>query len=107
MLNQPGRMQDIELMHLRYALESAVLALGAIDSNSLDERDHNWQEAFCYLNDLKNHLEAIANIPRKVLFFLFMFSCYRRYPFGEKYPRPFGFSFCINCRSFYIFLLVY
>ncbi|KAI4380183.1 hypothetical protein MLD38_006402 [Melastoma candidum] len=60
------RMQDIELMHMRYALESAVLALGTIDSNSLDERDNHCQEAFCYLNDLQNHLEAIMNIPRKI-----------------------------------------
>ncbi|KAM7490346.1 hypothetical protein LguiA_033267 [Lonicera macranthoides] len=59
------RMQDVELMHMRYALESAVLALGVMGKSMTDERDH--QMALYYLKDLRNHLEAINNFPRKIL----------------------------------------
>ncbi|XP_022976078.1 uncharacterized protein LOC111476590 isoform X1 [Cucurbita maxima] len=60
------RIQDIELMHMRYALESAVLALGAMEKGMTAERDYH-QVAFCHLNDLSKHLESIDNIARKVL----------------------------------------
>lgn len=59
-------MQDIELMHMRYALESAVLGLGAIEVSLTDEKDGQGLMAFCHLKDLRIHLDAIANIPRKV-----------------------------------------
>lgn len=59
------RMQDVELMHMRYTLESAVLALGAMGRSKTDEASH--QIALCYLKDLRNHLEAISNIPRKIM----------------------------------------
>ncbi|KAF3638651.1 hypothetical protein FXO37_24270 [Capsicum annuum] len=58
------RMEDIELMHMRYALESAVLALGAMEKN-IGEGVGNDQINMCYLKDLKNHLDAINNIFRK------------------------------------------
>lgn len=60
------RVQDIELMHMRYALESTVLALGAMRRKITDEKERH-QVALCYLKDLGSHLEAIANIPRKIL----------------------------------------
>ncbi|XP_047251765.1 uncharacterized protein LOC107839091 isoform X3 [Capsicum annuum] len=60
------RMEDIELMHMRYALESAVLALGAMEKN-IGEGVGNDQINMCYLKDLKNHLDAINNIFRKIL----------------------------------------
>lgn len=74
-----GRMQDIELMHMRYALESTILALGTMERTTSDERTNLYHMALCHLKDLSNHLEAIKNIPRKVecglpltkLFFLF------------------------------------
>ncbi|WMV42821.1 hypothetical protein MTR67_036206 [Solanum verrucosum] len=59
------RMEDIELMHMRYALESAVLALGEMEKN-IGEGVGNDQINSCYLKDLKNHLDAINNIFRKV-----------------------------------------
>lgn len=59
-------MQDIELMHMRYALESAVLALRAMERSMAGERESHYQEPFCHLKDLQSHLEAITNIPRKV-----------------------------------------
>lgn len=73
------RMQDIELMHMRYALESIVIALGVMERSMTDERGSHYQAALCHLKDLRNHLEAITNIPRKValhenfplLFYLF------------------------------------
>lgn len=61
------RMQDIELMHMRYALESTVLALGVMERCTTDERQSHLQVALCHLKDLRNHLEAITNIPRKVI----------------------------------------
>ncbi|KAL0553274.1 hypothetical protein IC582_007163 [Cucumis melo] len=60
------RIQDIELMHMRYALESAVLALGSMEKGVTAERDYH-QVAFCHLNDLSKHLESIDNIARKIL----------------------------------------
>ncbi|KAK4364946.1 hypothetical protein RND71_016304 [Anisodus tanguticus] len=60
------RMEDIELMHMRYALESAVLALGEMEKN-IGEGVGNDQINLCYLKDLKNHLDAINNIFRKIL----------------------------------------
>ncbi|XP_075107825.1 uncharacterized protein LOC107781681 [Nicotiana tabacum] len=60
------RMEDIEFMHMRYALESAVLALGEMEKN-IGEGVGNGQFNFCYLKDLKNHLDAINNIFRKIL----------------------------------------
>ncbi|KAA8525316.1 hypothetical protein F0562_007171 [Nyssa sinensis] len=61
------RMQDVEFMHMRYALEFTVLALGAMESSMSDETGSHHQMAFCYLKDLRKHLEAISNIPRKIL----------------------------------------
>ncbi|XP_037495181.1 uncharacterized protein LOC105638290 [Jatropha curcas] len=61
------RMQDIELMHMRYALESIILALGIMERSTNDEKESHHQSALCHLKDLKNHLEAITNIPRKIL----------------------------------------
>ncbi|XP_031374174.1 uncharacterized protein LOC116188838 isoform X3 [Punica granatum] len=60
------RMQDIELMHMRYALESTVLALGAMEKSSHDGKESHQQEAVCHLKDLRNHLEAINDVPRKI-----------------------------------------
>ncbi|KAL8521988.1 hypothetical protein ACS0TY_012224 [Phlomoides rotata] len=59
------RMQDVELMHMRYALESAVVALGAMEKSTTDGiRDQ--QVAFCCLKELKNHFDAITNTSRKI-----------------------------------------
>ncbi|KAK1551145.1 hypothetical protein Q3G72_031043 [Acer saccharum] len=60
------RMQDVELMHMRYTLESTVLALGAMERSMSDESASHHHVALCQLKDLRNHLEAITNIPRKI-----------------------------------------
>ncbi|GAV76003.1 hypothetical protein CFOL_v3_19478 [Cephalotus follicularis] len=60
------RMQDIEFMRMRYALESAVLALGAMERSMTVDMENYPQVAECHLKDLRNHLEAITNIPRKI-----------------------------------------
>lgn len=54
-------------MHMRYALEAIVLALGAMDEVIKDETDANHHVVFYYLKDLTTHLEAIKNVPRKVI----------------------------------------
>ncbi|KAE8713997.1 Zinc finger FYVE domain-containing protein 26 isoform 2 [Hibiscus syriacus] len=61
-----AKVQDIELMHMRYALESTVLALGAMERSMTGDKVTH-QVALCHLQDLKNHLAAIKNIPRKIL----------------------------------------
>ncbi|KAF5743274.1 Zinc finger FYVE domain-containing protein 26 isoform 3 [Tripterygium wilfordii] len=61
------RMQDIELMRMRYALESTVLALGEMERSITSERESHHQVALCHLKDLRNHLEAITNLPRKIM----------------------------------------
>lgn len=58
-------MQDVELMHMRYALESAVFALGAMENCTTAGAGRN-EIPFRYLRDLKNHLDAIHSNPRKV-----------------------------------------
>ncbi|GKU87148.1 hypothetical protein SLEP1_g1595 [Rubroshorea leprosula] len=60
------RVQDIELMHMRYVLESTVLALGAMERKMTDEKERH-QVALSYLKDLGNHLEAITNVARKIM----------------------------------------
>ncbi|XP_031125569.1 uncharacterized protein LOC116027922 [Ipomoea triloba] len=59
------RVQDIELMHMRYALESAVLSLGAMEDDT-SVGDGKGNANMCYLKDLKSHLDAINNVPRKI-----------------------------------------
>ncbi|KAI3977360.1 hypothetical protein MKX01_000273 [Papaver californicum] len=60
------RMQDIELMQMRYTLQSAVLALGAMEQSISDETQFYHQMALLHLKELRNHLEAVSNIPRKI-----------------------------------------
>ncbi|KAL3655643.1 hypothetical protein CASFOL_000039 [Castilleja foliolosa] len=59
------RMQDFELLHMRYALESAVLALEAMEKSSTDGTGDR-QMTLCHLKALKNHMDAITNTSRKV-----------------------------------------
>ncbi|KFK32552.1 hypothetical protein AALP_AA6G257700 [Arabis alpina] len=61
------RIQDIELMHMRYALEAIVLALGAMEEAVKNETDASHRVVFYHLKDLTNHLEAIKNVPRKIM----------------------------------------
>ncbi|KAL3745323.1 hypothetical protein ACJRO7_014433 [Eucalyptus globulus] len=61
------RMQDIELMNMRYALESTVLALGAMEKTVHNEGEDHGPVALHHLKDLRNHLEAIKYVPRKIL----------------------------------------
>lgn len=60
------RIQDIELVHFRYALESAIIALGTMEKFTDKDCENHLQKAMWYMRDLKNHLEAISSIPRKV-----------------------------------------
>ncbi|KAL8063412.1 hypothetical protein ABFX02_01G025300 [Erythranthe guttata] len=59
------RMQDFELMHMRYALESSVLMLGAMEKSTTDGTGDQ-QVALTYLKELKSHLDAITNTSRKI-----------------------------------------
>lgn len=56
-------------MHMRYALESSVLALGAMERSMSDEAETNQDVPLVHLKDLQSHLDAISNLPRKVISF--------------------------------------
>ncbi|XP_027180766.1 uncharacterized protein LOC113779395 [Coffea eugenioides] len=60
------RMQDIELMHMRYALESAIFALGSMEKCIAAGPGEN-EMTMGYLRDLKSHMDAIHNNTRKIL----------------------------------------
>ncbi|MED6195197.1 hypothetical protein PIB30_035809, partial [Stylosanthes scabra] len=60
------RKQDIDLMHMRYALESIVLALGAMERSTSDEIENYQAVPLSHLKDLQSHLDAISSLPRKI-----------------------------------------
>ncbi|XP_051127624.1 uncharacterized protein LOC127249073 isoform X2 [Andrographis paniculata] len=59
------RMQDIELVHMRYALEFSIIALGAMENSTADGTGDQ-EMILSSLKELKNHLDAVTNISRKV-----------------------------------------
>lgn len=64
-------MQDIELMHMRYALESAVFALGSMERSVGSELDNQCRIALSHLKDMQTHMESVSSAPRKVSSFSF------------------------------------
>lgn len=60
------RLRDVELMHMQYALESAVLSLSYIGRNS--DNEENFQIAMSYLGQMQSHVESIQDFSRKVSF---------------------------------------
>ncbi|KAM0824003.1 hypothetical protein ACQ4PT_070491 [Festuca glaucescens] len=59
------RMHDIELMHMRYALQSVALALGEMEKCG-DGNEHHYHIALSYLKDMQNFMDAIKSTPRKI-----------------------------------------
>ncbi|KAG8044887.1 hypothetical protein GUJ93_ZPchr0008g11794, partial [Zizania palustris] len=60
------RMHDIELMHMRYALQSVVLALGEMEKGTVDGNERHYRIASSYLREMHNFMEAIKSTPRKI-----------------------------------------
>ncbi|XP_064990639.1 uncharacterized protein LOC135628052 isoform X1 [Musa acuminata AAA Group] len=60
------RMQDIELLHMRYVLESAIFALGIMERCAAVVNNPQLHVAMSYLKDMQNHMEAIRNVPRRI-----------------------------------------
>ena len=58
---------------MRYALDCAVMALGAMEKSVSDDKKCHPLMALSFLKQLRLHLEAINNVPRKVL--LFVYCC--------------------------------
>ena len=58
-------MHDIELMHMRYALQSVALALGEMEKCDVGD-EHHYHIALSYLKEMQNFMEAIKSTPRKV-----------------------------------------
>ncbi|KAJ0811801.1 hypothetical protein HanPSC8_Chr17g0754801 [Helianthus annuus] len=81
------RMKDVELMHMRYAMESAVLALGSM-GNSKNNEVKSYQMALCYLKDLRIHLEAINNAPRKIMMVNIIISLLHMDDLSRGFPPP-------------------
>uniref|UniRef100_M8C4G1 Uncharacterized protein n=1 Tax=Aegilops tauschii TaxID=37682 RepID=M8C4G1_AEGTA len=61
-----GRMHDIELMHMRYALQSVALSLGEMEKCAGDGNEHHYHIALSYLKEMQNFMEAIESTPRKI-----------------------------------------
>jgi hypothetical protein len=59
-------MHDIELMHMRYSLQSVALALGEMEKCTGDENECYYHKALSYLREMQNFMEAIKSSPRKV-----------------------------------------
>ncbi|KAF0930044.1 hypothetical protein E2562_027212 [Oryza meyeriana var. granulata] len=60
------RMHDIELMHMRYALQSVALSLGEMEKSTVDGNGHHYRIALSYLREMQNFMEAIKSVPRKI-----------------------------------------
>lgn len=60
------RMHDIELMHMRYSLQSVALALGEMEKCTGDENECYYHKALSYLREMQNFMEAIKSSPRKI-----------------------------------------
>lgn len=60
------RMHDIELMHMRYALQSVAFALGEMEKCAGHGNEHHYQMALSYLKEMQNFMDAIKNTPRKI-----------------------------------------
>ncbi|XP_062203832.1 uncharacterized protein LOC133906049 isoform X2 [Phragmites australis] len=60
------RMHDIELMHMRYALQSVALALGEMEKSAGGGNECYYHKALSYLREMQNFIEAIKSTPRKI-----------------------------------------
>ncbi|XP_074272051.1 uncharacterized protein LOC141595969 [Silene latifolia] len=60
------RMQDAELIHMRYALDCAVMALATMEKSRNDPQRYYPQLALNFLKNLKSHLEAVTDLSRKI-----------------------------------------
>uniref|UniRef100_J3L1I8 ZFYVE26-like TPR repeats domain-containing protein n=2 Tax=Oryza brachyantha TaxID=4533 RepID=J3L1I8_ORYBR len=60
------RMHDIELMHMRYALQSVALSIGEMEKSAIDGNEHHYRIALSYLREMQNFMEAIKSTPRKI-----------------------------------------
>ncbi|KAM3349757.1 hypothetical protein ACQJBY_022565 [Aegilops geniculata] len=60
------RMHDIELMHMRYALQSVALSLGEMEKCAGDGNEHHYHIALSYLKEMRNFMEAIESTSRKI-----------------------------------------
>ncbi|XP_021746280.1 uncharacterized protein LOC110712151 isoform X1 [Chenopodium quinoa] len=60
------RMQDGELIHMRYALDYAVMALGAMEKSVSDDQICYPQLSLRFLKELRHHLEAVNSVARKI-----------------------------------------
>ncbi|WVZ69871.1 hypothetical protein U9M48_018593 [Paspalum notatum var. saurae] len=60
------RMHDIELMHMRYCLQSVTLALGGMEKCAGDGNESYYHKALSYLREMQNFMEAIKSTPRKI-----------------------------------------
>ncbi|KAL6882017.1 hypothetical protein ACP4OV_011489 [Aristida adscensionis] len=60
------RMHDIELMHMRYALQSVALALGEMEKSAGNGNECHYHKALSHLREMQNFMEAIKSAPRKI-----------------------------------------
>lgn len=68
-------MHDVELIHMRYALDYAVMAMGAMEKSISDDQICYPQLSLKFLRELRHHLEAVNSVARKVIFPGFALLC--------------------------------
>ena len=64
-------MQDLEILELHFGVQATVLALAAMDRSTIE--NDNMKMDFIALNlleSLRDHINSISNVPRKVSLFL-------------------------------------
>ena len=64
-------MQDLEILELHFGVQATVLALAAMERNTIE--NDNMKIDFIALNlleSLRDHINSISNVPRKVSLFL-------------------------------------
>lgn len=68
-------MHDVELIHMRYALDYAVMALGAMEKSISDDQICYPQLSLSFLKELRHHLDAVNSVARKVICLCFISHC--------------------------------
>ncbi|KAJ1687936.1 hypothetical protein LUZ63_019326 [Rhynchospora breviuscula] len=70
------RLRDIELVHMKYALESAIFSLSYIGRSS-DNEEEDFQIAMSYLGEMQSHMESIQDFSRKVFMVIIVSSLFQ------------------------------
>ncbi|XP_057524069.1 uncharacterized protein LOC130803870 isoform X3 [Amaranthus tricolor] len=60
------RKHDLELIHMRYGLDYAVMALGAMEKSICDDQICYPQLSLSLMKEMRHHLETVSSVARKI-----------------------------------------